>query len=716
MPDIFPAQLKIDLPFYILLLLTAVAAVSAWFVYRKTAPPVSLTLRYILGFLRGTGIFLLLSLFFAPNLTMLWKTKKHPRVDILIDRSASMGIKESNRRRIDRANAIAEILVQQLRNKAGVRLLGFDVGLDSIAALPADTGSFATDFYKPLKAIHEKEKDNRVIVLITDGNQTSGSSPLFDKQLADIPVFTVGVGDTVEAADIYIQDVRHNNIVYRNRKTTIEVVIGARGVAGGETVLSIARNGKRIEARKITVPKAGLTRAEVFEIQPRETGLQVYTISIEELPSESVRENNVREISLNVLKDKLKTALVASAPGYEFKFMRHVLASMEDIELRVSVSARGKNYYQMPVSAATEDIDLLILINYPGPNTSAADLAKVSQVLNSNVPAIFIETGRNLNRSINLLQTHFGVTRIIKSGVSPDVQPVPTVQGRLSRMFDIYDEQNKNAELWTELPPLNYNFREVSAGTGWEPLLEASANRFGRESKLPLILAKLKGRQRRMLLIGRGFWRWQFQMAEDRQYSDAWKKILNNFVNRLCRTGSNGNVIISTDRTSYEIGESVGVNIQVYDASFRPVDDAAVQIAVTGGNSDFELESSALGKGLYRSEFIPGQRGRLNIIATANRNDVQLGQAKKDIVITALNTEFRSISQNAVFLRRLALQTGGKYFIESRADSLINYLKLTPTVENRKQTIELWNKLSVLILIIALFSIEWFLRKKLGLA
>ena len=205
-------------------------------------------------------------------------------------------------------------------------------------------------------------------------------------------------------------------------------------------------------------------------------------------------------------------------------------------------------------------------------------------------------------------------------------------------------------------------------------------------------------------------------MVEDRQYSDAWKKILNNFANRLCRTGSNRNVIISTDRSAYEIGESVSVNIQVYDASFQPVDDAAVQVTVTGGNSEFELESSALGKGLYRGEFVPGQRGKLNITATANRNDVKLGQAKKDIVVTGLNTEFRSISQNAVFLRRLAQQTGGKYFDETQADSLINYLQLTTTIENRKQSIELWNKLSVLILIIALFSIEWFLRKKLGLA
>ena len=42
----------------------------------------------------------------------------------------------------------------------------------------------------------------QAVVLITDGNSTTGMNPLYEAQELAVPVFTVGVGDTTDQKDL----------------------------------------------------------------------------------------------------------------------------------------------------------------------------------------------------------------------------------------------------------------------------------------------------------------------------------------------------------------------------------------------------------------------------------------------------------------------------------------------------------------------------------
>jgi hypothetical protein len=84
--------------------------------------------------------------------------------------------------------------------------------------------------------------------------------------------------------------------------------------------------------------------------------------------------------------------------------------------------------------------------------------------------------------------------------------------------------------------------------------------------------------------------------------------------------------------------------------------------------------------------------------------------------VTTVNREFLNTKQNHRLLKRLAEKTGGNYFDEKDAGELINYLSLKPEVNRESETVELWNRLPFLLIIIFLLSLEWFIRKRKDLA
>jgi len=64
----------------------------------------------------------------------------------------------------------------------------------------------------------------------------------------------------------------------------------------------------------------------------------------------------------------------------------------------------------------------------------------------------------------------------------------------------------------------------------------------------------------------------------------------------------------------------------------------------------------------------------------------------------------------------LAARGGGKYYSESNADNIREDLDLSSKQEQISKSYELWYQFSIFLIIIFLFSLEWFLRKRSGLA
>jgi hypothetical protein len=192
--------------------------------------------------------------------------------------------------------------------------------------------------------------------------------------------------------------------------------------------------------------------------------------------------------------------------------------------------------------------------------------------------------------------------------------------------------------------------------------------------------------------------------------------ILKNIIRWLDSGSSGKNVIISLPEKSFQVGENVLLTTQVYDGSYNIVNNAVIRTNINGPSATFEIESQFLQQGRYESSFVPLVPGIYQIKCEAWRNDIKLGEDSVRINITSVNREFINTQQNYRFLNRLAEKTGGKYFSEANARDLVNYLKFKPKFSRESKTFELWNRLPILLVIIFLLSLEWFIRKRKGLA
>ena len=90
--------------------------------------------------------------------------------------------------------------------------------------------------------------------------------------------------------------------------------------------------------------------------------------------------------------------------------------------------------------------------------------------------------------------------------------------------------------------------------------------------------------------------------------------------------------------------------------------------------------------------------------------------AKSDLLVSDLNREYFGAAQNSDLLKRIAAETGGKYYTTSEAQSLLDDLTYRKSPYSERVTKDLWDMPINFMLIIGLLSGEWFLRKREGLA
>ncbi|TFG98094.1 MAG: VWA domain-containing protein, partial [Calditrichales bacterium] len=177
--DWIPDYLHSNISLFVFVGAIAAGAAIGYYQYRQTVPPISQRLRIFLGSLRGFAIFLIVLLIFAPEITAVFQTNQSRHIALLIDQSASMGIRENGRSRMERALDISENLRSQIGDNARISIYAFDNDTVGYTTLDLDTTANGTDIGGSLRAILHRYEDLNAVILISDGNSTIGDNPLY---------------------------------------------------------------------------------------------------------------------------------------------------------------------------------------------------------------------------------------------------------------------------------------------------------------------------------------------------------------------------------------------------------------------------------------------------------------------------------------------------------------------------------------------------------
>src|SRR5690606_20881374 len=320
-----------------LLCLALVLVGIAVLFYRKTTRPLSRAWKAGLISLRAATLLLLAFLLLEPGVLVSEVVPQETYVAVLVDDSQSMGIRDQsdvpNRhmQSVELLYGRGELLAD-LSDTFQVRSYRFS---DLAQRLPGPEALQSEGGRSALGASIEqvvKELNSfplAGIVVVSDGADNGELDPLAAaRNLADrkIPLYTVAVGAENIARDINLLDVSAAGSLLEDSVFRVQVSLNQRGYAGQRARLRIQQGDALIAEQNIALPDEGSTRRFTLELNPKERDILVYTVSVEELPGETIRENNRHTFFVdNRQKKPFDLLYVEGQPRDEYKFIRRAV-------------------------------------------------------------------------------------------------------------------------------------------------------------------------------------------------------------------------------------------------------------------------------------------------------------------------------------------------------------------------------------------------------
>jgi hypothetical protein len=180
-----------------------------------------------------------------------------------------------------------------------------------------------------------------------------------------------------------------------------------------------------------------------------------------------------------------------------------------------------------------------------------------------------------------------------------------------------------------------------------------------------------------------------------------------------------GRVELSTSRDRYAPGESVTLRAEVDDDTYLRVNNAQVKARVRdplGAVTEVPMEWTVDKDGEYRASFTVAEKGIYDIEVEAHRGQELLGTGRAFVEAADLGSEYFGAEMRASLLKRMAEETGGRFYTPDTVATLpedLSYSEGGATVVEER---DLWDMPALFILLVSLATVEWGYRRYRGLA
>jgi len=266
------------------------------------------------------------------------------------------------------------------------------------------------------------------------------------------------------------------------------------------------------------------------------------------------------------------------------------------------------------------------------------------------------------------------------------------------------------------LPGIN-RFSAVRPGA--HVLLRAGARGEARD----LLVVQEYGKGRSAAFAADMTWQWAVKANQPEAQKAFWRNLAT-WLTRSDYRDTDKVVFADSDRLQYGVGEEArfGAHVQETETLAAKLKDARTIMTLTRLEGQAEApvfqESAGRGPGDYTRRFALGSPGTYRFKAQVLAVDgATLDSDSLEFQVTAPDLENDNPKANLKLLRRIAALSGGLYFDPEKADQALEMLLSRPAgyVKPVTEVSELWSQPWVLALFSALLSLEWYLRKRMGL-
>ena len=707
--EIFSISTSVN-PWLILVLLLLLSGFT-FYIYKYTIPDVSAPLKTVLIILRSLIFILILIMIFEPVISVILRSNVESRTFIFIDNSNSLAAKDSSKR-FEQVNSLIKRISAE--DEIRSRFYFFGKKVDSVKDAGSSELNFKeaqTNFSSVIDLIKKKDASVNSAVILSDGIINDGNDPTYQVEKLQLPVFTVGIGDSTEKKDVLIYNVQYNNTIYAEKPTIIETAIKNTGFGGSNTRVAFYEENKLLETKDILLSETGLNKIS-FNYRPGTGGEKKLSISVSPLNGEITTSNNSRVIFLNVLDTKLKVCLIAGTPSADVSAISKALTTDKNIQLRKIIQISANKFLNDINISAIDSADVLFLIGFPASSSPQNLIDKISSAVNNQNKPFFIL----LSNSVNIARLKFFENVLpfsIENNNTEFIQVLPELNSDL--YSSSFSTGSGKKEIWNNLPPILQAAARIQIKPGGNTLVSSKVRNIPISN--PLVVTRSLGKQRAFTILAGDIWKWQLQTAE--KHPEFFDNFINDIVKWLNLSSLQKQFSVSTDKKIYSPNEEVNFTAQLYDNTFSPIDTAQIELQISKGEKKFDPVLTPAGNGIYNAAFTPGEPGDYQFSASSSFNGTQMKTGIGRFSVSEAQIERIDTRMRPAYLKTLAKSTGGEYYSIENYSNLLDKLRginRNPVKEiGTKKEYNLWSDERVLLIIIILFAAEWFIRKRSGM-
>lgn len=658
-------------------------------------------LKILLGLLRFLSVAVIGLLLLGPLFKTTEEEAKKPTIAIVQD--ASQSIEDWVAQNQPAYNGSIQQLVNSLGEKYDVDFYTFGSDIvkstsDSIAYDQELTNidhaiQYVSDIY---------EGDNLgAVILATDGIYNDGKSPLYSQFNHVAPIYSIALGDTTRQNDLILKSVLHNEIGYLNDQIVIQADIQAYDSANAKTRLSVQKKNNNtwtnVYTKDISIRGNSFFSTEDITLDLSQVGVVQYRLSLSTLNGETNRQNNSRDIFIEVLDARQNIWVIANAPNPDLGTIKQLLERNKNYEVTIS--------YELPTTTQLREIDLAILHNLPSTNQSISGL--MDQLNRNATPRMFI-LGSQINLSeFNKVQEAISIKG--QNGV------VNESQASIAEDFNNFTLSPELIRRVKQYPPLASPFGEYTFDLPSTTLL---SQRIGSISTdFPLLSYNDQNGVKTAFLFGEGIWRWKyFDFVEDGQF-DIIGELMDKTITYISTVEDKRKFRVSTTENVYLENDDILFSGELYNNSYELVNEPEVVMTITNEDrQEFNYTFSAEGK-TYRLNAGKMSPGNYRYQAKTLFNG-EAFEVSGRFAVREIQYELFDFEANHSVLYSLSQKNNGKVYYPNAIDQirtdLLTNENLKPVIYQNQTTKSVLDFKWLFGLLCLLLGAEWFLRRYFG--
>jgi uncharacterized membrane protein len=713
----------------------------------------------LLLFLRVLAVSTVVFFVLQPVLQLRSVTRLLNHVALLVDKSASMAVREERGgpTRIDRAAAFLEASRSRISSWRASRIVDRytfgdklrPVTEDPRALKPADEP--ATRISETLAEVRQRYRgrDLAGVLLVSDGidNGRLGTGPLSGEarrqlEKLGVPVHAVLVGKT-ELRDLAIVEVYADEFAFVRNVVQIDVDLSITGLAIDRLPVTLEKGGQVVTTKEVVVDRAsGRARARL-EFVPEAVGQYVYRVSVPVYEGEAVRSNNSHSFLVRVIRDRIRVLQICGRPSWDEKFLRRLLKSDPNIDLISFFILRTPTDLSL---ASTEELSL---IPFPTEELFDKELGSFDLVVLQNfnytpygigsyLPQIekFVDSGGALAMIGGDLSFSSGgyagtpLARVLPVRLLPETEdpsrllstaefrPRVTAEGIDHPILQLDPSWPRTPQALASLPPLEGANLVAGAASGATVLAVHPTLRDPTGSPMPVLAVGEAGKGLALALTTDSIWHWAFHTVGAGGTRQAYDRFWRNAIRWLIRDPELKYLRVLPQQNAFRLGAPLKIAFRAYSPDYRPAREVRVAweigrydpaargkgpsgVVVTDADGEAKIEVKLLAEGAYRVSASAVISGRKNT-------------EEGLVLVEPIGPEERDVKLRGSLLRQISEATGGVYLGQASRLPDLPFLEPEVLQVNWRQDLEIWSRWWSFLLCLGLLTLDWVARRRFG--